>query len=297
MIAKLYRKIFPQKARDGIYNAFLGDLLLFLRNFDEKVKSKFYCIFFPLVPKTTKNKLYAFMGKHGITHYVFEESLAYKDWNPSCSFDQDRNLYFVIHDGKKLYFPRTYKKNYIELLYKNLVIEQDPHSPHLYVENREELRDKTLLDIGAAEGIFSLGVIDIVKCAYLFECNEDWVQALQATFEPWKEKIFIIRKYVSNKDDGNNITIDTFLKGKPSGNLFLKMDIEGFEQDALAGAKNTLKTATAICCSVCTYHKDEDAEKIPEILERNHFRCAFSAGHLYYNKKFRKALVRGQKLS
>ena len=51
---------------------------------------------------------------------------------------------------------------------------------------------------------------------------------MEATFAPYKEKITIVRKYVSDVDEEDNITLDTFFRdeGKFIDNLFLKMDIE-----------------------------------------------------------------------
>ena len=59
------------------------------------------------------------------------------------------------------------------------------------------LEDVTLLDVGAAEGFFALSVIEHVKEIILFECDVEWIKALEATFKPWKDKVFIINKYVS----------------------------------------------------------------------------------------------------
>ena len=51
---------------------------------------------------------------------------------------------------------------------------------------------------------------------------------MEVTFAPYKEKITIVRKYVSDVDDEDNITLDTFFRdeGKSIDNLFLKMNIE-----------------------------------------------------------------------
>ena len=91
------------------------------------------------------------------------------------------------------------------------------------MDSYEELKGETLLDIGAAEAVFTLDTIDYIDRAYLFECDEAWIEALEATFAPWNDKIMIVRKYVSDVDDDNNITLDTFFQdeGRPIDNLSL----------------------------------------------------------------------------
>jgi len=101
------------------------------------------------------------------------------------------------------------------------------------------LKGKVLLDVGAAEAIFALNAIDLVEKAYLFECEKEWIDALELTFAPWKYKVEIVHKYVSDRNNGNHITIDNFLEEKSKKNLFIKMDIEGYEQAALKGATKT----------------------------------------------------------
>ena len=94
-----------------------------------------------------------------------------------------------------------------EAAYRGLLIEQDKRSAHRYVDSYEELKGETLLDIGAAEAVFTLDTIDYIDRAYLFECDEAWIEALEATFAPWNDKIMIVRKYVSDVDDDNNLSL------------------------------------------------------------------------------------------
>lgn len=99
----------------------------------------------------------------------------------------------------------------------------------------EEFRGKTLLDIGSAEGFTALDTIEVTRFVYLFEYEDKWIEALQATFEPWKEKTMIVKKYISDHDDDVNAALDNFLKDKSRKDIFLKMDIEGAECMALQG--------------------------------------------------------------
>lgn len=61
-------------------------------------------------------------------------------------------------------------------------------------------------------------------------------------------------------------TIDNMILDKVD---FIKMDIEGAEQDAIEGAKKTIEKYTPIL-AICIYHKAEDWYKIPQkVLEIN----------------------------
>ncbi|WP_424689155.1 MAG: FkbM family methyltransferase [Halarcobacter ebronensis] len=57
-------------------------------------------------------------------------------------------------------------------------------------------------------------------------------------------------------------TIDNLIQQKVD---FIKLDIEGAEQDALIGAKDTIKKYQPIL-AVCIYHKAQDWYKVPEII-------------------------------
>ncbi|MCL2652015.1 MAG: FkbM family methyltransferase, partial [Candidatus Azobacteroides sp.] len=219
-------------------------------------------------------------------------SLEYEKMPISCFFDEQLKMYYLIHPGKKLYFPKSYSEKEIILTYRCLLIEQDERSSHRYVKDINRLKGKILLDIGAAEALFSLTVIELVNHVYIFECDENWIEALTATFDPWKNKVTIIRKYVSDINDENNVTIDCFLEGKEKTNLFLKMDIEGYESAALKGASNTLKGAPDIDFAICTYHKKEDAKEIAKLFRSYNLEYEQTDGYLYYGNGLRKAILR-----
>ena len=209
-------------------------------------------------------------------------------------FDNKKQLPYIIHRGKKLYFPNDLECNISEC-YKALAVEQDPESSHRYVESFCDLEGKTVLDIGAAEGMFSLDVIDFVHKIYIFEFDEKWIKALEATFECWKEKVTIVKKYVNNVSDTENITIDDYMKEKMCNELFIKIDVEGAEQTVLEGALETLNKIPQINLAVCTYHKEKDAEEIAKTFTDLGIEYTFSSGYLFYEKQLRKALIRGSK--
>ncbi|GHT75664.1 hypothetical protein AGMMS50262_11650 [Bacteroidia bacterium] len=297
MIARLYRKLIPQNLRNDIYDKFLGDSLVFVRNFSESIKSVYIYLFQKILPKTEKNALYAFMGKHGLTFYPYPFYLEYKKRPIACFWDEYHKMYYFVLSNKKVYYPAHSNRNKREIIanYRSLLIEQDRRSPHRYVDDLDHLSGKTILDIGAAEGIFSLSCIEKIKHVYLFECDEQWIQALHITFEPWKEKVTIVPKYVSDNNDDKNITIDSFLEGKEKTNLFLKMDIEGNEQKALQGSLITLKETEDLDYAICTYHNTNDAVEINKILLECNLESEYTDGFLYYEKEFRKGIIHKKK--
>ncbi|MCR5152747.1 MAG: hypothetical protein K6A98_06305 [Prevotella sp.] len=174
---------------------------------------------------------------------------------------------------------------------KALTLEQDHRSPHRYFDQIDEFKGKTLLDIGAAEGILSLMAIEHVAHVFLFECEECWIEALQKTFEPWKEKVTIIPKYVSDINDGNNIRIDTFFNNKPHPNLFIKMDIEGMERKALAGAVRLFEEPGNVSFSICTYHEHDDYKVILTFL--NKYDCKYQNQTGYWSHHIKSVMLRG----
>jgi hypothetical protein len=295
MLATLYRSILPPKLRAYIYTYFLGELLIFIRNFRMNAKCKFTFLFQKLLPKTDYNKALAFMGRHGLSSYPAPYVLDYKNRTVQLEFDSDKQMHYCMHNGKKLYFTSKFGKAQIVKLYKSLITEQDVRSAHRYVENYEDLTGMTLLDVGSAEGIFTLDNIERLEHAYLFEVEPFWIDALHATFEPWKEKVTIIKKYVGDQVSEDFITIDEFLKDKPKHHLFIKMDIEGAELKALEGAKNTLEQGQHITTAICTYHKPNDPETFEKLLQKHGFDTRFSEGYLFWGKRLSKAVIRGVK--
>jgi hypothetical protein len=294
MLVTLYRNIVSQDIRDKIYDIFLGDLLVFFRNFSESMKAKLYFIFQWFLPKTEKNSCYAFMGRYGLMPIPYPFVLKYKKRPIDICFDESKQMYYVVHGGKKLYFPNTKRRMEIINQYRALISEQDTLSPHCYLKNTDRLKGKILLDVGAAEGIFTLNCIEELKSAYLFECEKEWIEALNATFAPFIDKITLIPKYVSDIDDKENITLDKFFEDKNTGNLFLKMDIEGYEQAALRGSIGLLQNAENFDFSICTYHKKNDATEIAKMLDSFNYEYEQTDGYFYYRleKDLRKAIIR-----
>ncbi len=292
MIVQLYRKHIPAGFRDWIYALFLNKVVLFVRHFKVNTISKLVYFFGFLIPDSDKKEAYRFIGKYGLSSYPGEYSLKYRTQKISVAFDEDKKLPYVMHARKRLYFPGIYNAGKVAEIYRSLIIEQDIDSAHRYVNAYKELKGKTLLDIGSAEGIFTLDTIEYVKHAYLFEVEQEWIEALRASFEPWKDKVTITQKYVGNANDSSHISIDAFMEDKEKDNLFLKMDIEGAEQSAIAGAFQTLKTGKNIHLAVCIYHKKEDPDVIGNILRSSGYQTEFTKGYIFWGHRLSKAVIR-----
>lgn len=294
MLAALYRKVIPSDIRAFIYRVFLSDLLVVIRNPKFGVKHKWYRIYYNIVtPKTEEEQAYKAWSKAKscFTSYPYLWIGEYDQLLIDVHIDMENSLPFVLHHGKRLYFGRDMIHDIPEI-YKRLLIEQDERSAHRYVVSYSDLADKVLLDIGAAEAIFTLDTIEYVNHAYLFECDERWLEALRATFAPWKEKVTIVRKYVSDINDENNITLDFYFSDKQTDNLFLKMDIEGYERNALKGAKTLLEKAKNISGSVCIYHLHDDKDILQKYLDDFNFVTEVQPGYLIFEKELRSAILR-----
>ena len=217
-------------------------------------------------------------------------------------YDEEKDLYYAFFENKRMYFSRKYNgykyvngKRYIEHLWQ----EQDPNSPHLYEEKEVVVQSgDVLVDAGVCEGNFALHHIEKVKKVYLIECELDWIEALKATFEPYKEKVVFCDKYLSDKDSDTCITLNTLVQEPVD---FLKMDIEGEEVNALRGADKVFVNSANIKCSICAYHRHGDEEKIKDILSRYGLETCTSKGYMLFiyddeiwnNPELRRGIVRG----
>lgn len=208
--------------------------------------------------------------------------------------DQAKGLKYVLLDGKKLYFKKKWSELRIKKAFNGLLKEQDPVCPHCY-ENGDfkiEMGD-VLVDVGAAEGNFALSVIEKVSKVILFESDERWVEALNATFEPWKEKVTIIRKFVGDVTNEGFTTLDDYFRADEKIS-FLKIDVEGAEMQLLKGAERILQHTNPLKLAICTYHKQEDEKLFDKILKDYGFETSHSDGYvlMYHDPKLQPPFLR-----
>lgn len=209
---------------------------------------------------------------------------------------------YVLLDNKKLYYPRNMQIDDIKFNYYFVqIIEQHKESPHRYLNDEFNINDGDIVvDCGVAEGNFSLGIVEKVKHLYLFEADERWIEPLEATFEPWKEKVSIIKKYVSDRDDENSISLDNYFKNMEKPN-FIKLDVEGYEKKVIEGSKDILQNNN-IKIVACTYHYQEDYNLIKEQLEKINYKTSTNKGYMLFwgydemePPYFRRGVIRASK--
>lgn len=204
-------------------------------------------------------------------------------------------------DYRRMYYPKEFCANIHdgEKYICDLMEEQLPTSPHLYITDKHKIcAGDVVIDAGVREGNFALRYVDICSKMYLFEPAQDWQEPLYQTFKDYRDKVEIIPRFVSDITSGNHITIDDALPDLRDKNIFLKMDVEGAEPQALRGAKKLL-TNNKVRASVCTYHNADDLIKVKSILQQYGFRTATSAGYMVFlcdpkiwdTADFRKGIV------
>jgi predicted RNA methylase len=216
--------------------------------------------------------------------------------------DNEADLFYVLHNQHRLYFKRGMTENEVKGVYFGLLNEQSDNSPHLYLTERFNVENGSVVaDFGAAEGIFSLNVIEKVTHVYLFEPDPVWIEALEYTFKPWSDKVTIVNKFVGNILSENTITIDHYFKDQKLD--FLKADIEGSEAEMLEGASTCLSSKKNIKLAITTYHKQFDYDEFFELLSIKYgFQVSHSYGYMLYfinNNLYppylRRGILRGEK--
>tara|TARA_R100000655_G_scaffold81851_1_gene121356 strand:- start:333 stop:1253 length:921 start_codon:yes stop_codon:yes gene_type:complete len=248
-----------------------------------------------------ENEVLCFLEKNNLQVFPYDFVFKYDKSKIIVFFDEELDLKYVMHFSKKLYFKRSLTVNAIQSLYRGLLIDQDKNSPHKYLKKDFQVKPTDIVvDAGAAEGNFSLEIIEIVKFIYLFECDPEWVEPLQATFAPWKEKVKIINKKIGSKNTSKEISLDTFFEKQ--GFTFIKADIEGDEINLLTGATKILSRNIPLKLVLCTYHQHNDYENFREILVERGFHITSNPGYMifFYDKSIkppylRKALVKAEK--
>jgi hypothetical protein len=264
------KKIIPEPVK-ALYRAYKPD----------KLKKAIIAYLSNLNANNEEREILKYLKHHPLSMLPYLYTKKYKPKDVVVYRDENLQMHYVLHDNKRLYFKKAWDKEQIKSSYNALLIEQDIESPHRYETADFHVSEgDVVVDAGVAEGNFALSVIEKVKKIYLFEVDESWIAALEATFAPWREKVVIINKYISDNDNDNCITLDTILGNEKID--FIKADIEGAEPQLLAGAKAIFLRQTPMKVVLCTYHKHGDASMLNQMLTEKGFRTEFSKGYMIF---------------
>jgi hypothetical protein len=218
-----------------------------------------------------KREIYEYLRKNPIWFQPYDFMKKYRQVDTAVYLDESNGLPYVIFEGKRLYFQRGARVKDIQKSVAELLSEQDMNSPHKYETEFAHVREGDIvLDAGVAEGNFSRSVIEKVKKIYLFGMNKKWLEALEATFAPWKEKVVIVNKAVSDRDTEDSIRLDTFFDSEKIN--FIKADIEGAELALVRGAGKLLERSPHLSLSLCTYHNQTDADILGAMLREKRWK-------------------------
>lgn len=201
---------------------------------------------------------------------------------------------YVLLNHKKLFFRSNWSDKKTANYHNGLLMEQDPESPHCYLTDSFKVsEEETLIDIGAAEGNFSLDMAEVAKKIMLFETDPAWKEPLQKTFAPFNNKVSVYAKLVGDQSTEDMVQLDDFpelLHEK----LFIKIDVEGWERKVLKGMSSLLEKNPNIRLVICTYHNNADAAEFEEFFQSKGFTTEFSKGYMlfYYDKKISSPFLR-----
>lgn len=218
------------------------------------------------------------------------------------SFDEQSDMYYVLHNGKRLYFPKGKSTEWIANQYRQLILEQKNGCPHRYWDSMNEpILGDIFIDVGAAEGIVALDYVSVCKKIILIESDIKWLEALKITFANYNDKVVIVNKLCSDRDDEKYATLDNITSGFAGESIVVKMDVEGAEIEVLKGARRLLEDGAKF--AVCTYHNGNDARIISEIFDEAGYKFHFSDGvmllPLDVNQEvpfFRKGVIRASNI-
>lgn len=276
-IQKIYRGIVPFRVRKKI-ESFLFDvnrpklrrkIIRYLSGLSEDLITD------------EQSEILDYLRNHPIQVFPYEFADQYKAESVEVRYDSHFNLHYVLYDGKKLFFKKSWTKERIQTIYNNLLIEQHIKSPHRYLSKDFDVMENSIIaDIGVADGNFALSVIERIGKVYLFEPDEEWGEALRATFQPWKEKVVIENKWVSDRDNEDFITLDTYFNRMNPD--FIKIDVDGFERKLLDGSKRIISENMNLRIALCTYHNQDDQDEFRTYFQQNGFITSYSYGYMIF---------------
>lgn len=238
---------------------------------------------------------------HAIRTFSYDFVDEYDDFPVEVYMDEACGMLYIPYKNRKMYFPKSYDVERVARYFRGIMAEQDERSPHCYRHEMYGVKEgDVVVDVGAAEGVFALDVIDIASKIFMIEADEEWVEALQQTFKNDSDKVQIIYGFADCVVEGDRVKLDGLFNEEIN---YIKMDIEGYEKPALQGAIRLLDKARNMRCAICAYHCRGDEEWIRKFLQQYGFETEVSRGYMcpewtveaYTEAELRRGLVFGRK--
>jgi len=215
-----------------------------------------------------------------LLNFFFDKSYASKakaKIKEIVSMDDFYEVYFK-EINKPIYYPKNFSLKSLE----QVIVESFyPKNWHYYEIPQTRVRKEDIVvDCGAAEGLFGFLVVDRCEKLNLVKPLPAFCKVLEKTFEENKNAI-ILPVALSNKEikaqifehdissslsDGNVgvevkvTTLDKLFYDRGEKITYIKMDLEGYDYDALLGAENLIRKNKPKI-AVTTYHKYKHAEE------------------------------------
>lgn len=271
------------------------------RNFKKKIKQNIVSLYNDSSDKEIISVV-DYIKEHGVDMFPYSYTKNYNSVDIEVLFDEEKKMPYVLFDGKKkLYFKKRWRKQKIQKVFNQLLLEQDINSPHRYLSNSFDVsKNDVIVDVGCAEGNFSLEVIEKAKHIYLFESNKEWIEPLKATFEPYKEKVTIINKLLSYYESENTICSAYFFQDKNID--FIKIDVDGGEKDVFKAFDDIFQKQESLKVAFCTYHQKDDEAIYTKLFRERKYEVNYPKGYMIFHldKKLdapylRRGLIRAEK--
>jgi FkbM family methyltransferase len=215
----------------------------------------------------------------------FRRSARARAWNYIDKIEAKEQFYEITFRDHpyKLYWPIECGNENISMVACETFDEDDWH--YYQKENTRVGQGEILLDVGAAEGLFSLSVLDRCAKIIMIEPNRFFSNALLKTFQHDLNKVEILNVAAGNEEGTIDFSLDSFNSrvayGKTKNQVkltriddlgiekitYLKADVEGFELEMLKGAEKTIRRDKPKI-AITAYHVENDAAEIIRTLIR-----------------------------
>ncbi|MBE6100797.1 MAG: FkbM family methyltransferase [Selenomonas ruminantium] len=221
-------------------------------------------------------------GRHFFKERYFEEPVSMSpQHNPIVIEEKDGLFYWSIRGGQVFL---SKERKHAEQIAGGLYREFFQPSPHNYFDLETGFtvdsipEGAVVADVGSAEGLFGMLLVQKAKKVYLFENSSYWMPMLEKTYAPYKDKVEIVQGTVG--DGAGDIRLDDFFRDREKPTL-VKMDVEGYEASVLRGMRGLISSPDMMTMLICTYHRQEDWPHFYDLLKDN-FEITSSPGYYWH---------------